>query len=738
MASSFPRAIAAVLVAVLGLIFALVLALRARPAEGIVTGAAPSANAPSAGSGVRLDPMRTAVAPRQRREAISAARWSVHGMVLDAVTRAPVATALRAYARPGPALSSALSSDVATESGVDGVFRFATDFAPGRYWLATIAGPWIVDGREFEVAAAAEPAALVVLVAAAGDDDSISGRVLDVADRRPLADVVVQGWGEGLVHGFSDAEGRFALFASAPTRGPVALSIDKCWRGRPRQGFPYQLDAGPVITEWGARNVEVLLRRASPFVVRVVDQAGQPVETFAAAVVAMGGNGGGGLPLAIGAHSGGVQTFDCVADDQLYALLVVPGAGDLFPAPPRRIERTHGQPSEVTVRVAPRRAVGVRCVDAHGLGVAGVRVSVLAHLPYPLQVPGLPGLPIEGLQDVTCQTLAYAESVSDAEGRAALRVPNPTADLVWRLEGPGACFEEHAADGVRERGGELVFVIASGGTLRVRAEGIETDEMTVSLLRADAPANATALRLPVPTRSRWAFEAGLATVTGIPAGMWHVEVDGHDVDPVPIGTIDVRDGGVHDLRLDAARLRREAVQGRVVCDGAPLADLRIVVDGPTSGRALEAITDARGEFRLDDVPHGRLQLGGFVDGVDGRGALPLGSVEVAAGGARDLVFAIRRVRQVVRLVDARARPLAGLRVVVLDAEERERWRATSDDAGFVTLDWLPARGRLVTSPGDWNVRKWQFSPAERATPWRDVLALDQLAGVAPRGDVLVR
>ena len=37
---------------------------------------------------------------------------------------------MRAYARPGPALSSALSSDVATDSGVDGVFRFAADFAP--------------------------------------------------------------------------------------------------------------------------------------------------------------------------------------------------------------------------------------------------------------------------------------------------------------------------------------------------------------------------------------------------------------------------------------------------------------------------------------------------------------------------------------------------------------------------------------------------------------------------------
>jgi hypothetical protein len=465
-------------------------------------------------------------------------------VVVDAVTGVGLAVELEVQrvARN----TGMVDADRSIRSDATGAFTLPGDLVPGPYELRSARGPRVVGGGAFTIEADRPRPALRVLVAASRSDQ-LTGVARDAADGRPLADVVI--WAKqpdgALFTTYTDADGRFELWADDLRSGAVALSIDRRWRDRPRGGFEYQLRERPVHAWWGARDVELLLCRAPALVVRVRDEHGSAVSRFATACVALGGNGGGGFPMRVGEQANGEQILHYVADDQPYALLVVPGSPDLFAAAPQRVSRRNGSPEVVTVCLQRRRDVVVRCSDARGRTLAGVRIDVLADVPYVPRNPGLPALPIADLADVSCATLGYASALSGEDGRATLRLPADLRGYRWRLTGAGAVFYEHAGELLSR---SIEFTIPDGGLLVVRAPGAAT-ESGISLLSASVSPDASPLRLPIVSEPDWAFDVmGTATVTGIPVGDWHVEL-GRYGEPERIGTIRVRAGSMHELTV---------------------------------------------------------------------------------------------------------------------------------------------------------------------------------------------
>lgn len=147
-------------------------------------------------------------------------------------------------------------------------------------------------------------------------------------------------------------------------------------------------------------------------------------------------------------------------------------------------------------------------------------------------------------------------------------------------------------------------------------------------------------------------------------------------------------------RVDLVREAGTSCRGRVVDDlGAGVAGAVVEAQVPSASEPLTALCDARGDFFLAALPGARASLT-----TRARGHQPAGPVEVEWTPGREVsvtLTAARGGRVVGRVLDARARGFAGVRVEGA-REGAPRVVATTDAAGRYDLDGL--------APGAWLVR----------------------------------
>lgn len=635
----------------------------------------------------------------------------VSGRLVDTMGL-PVATGQIKAERPPRGTSGTLAarSSAWARSGDDGAFAFDVVLPFGSYSLQ-LGDDYTVQSPVPLVVDAAAGAAAIQVVASRPDVPTITGTVVDAADRPvPFASVT---WGQGanpcLGGGYSLRNGSFTLRCTAGTAGdttkPVRIGASQ---------YGHEATQLERDVPWGARDVRVRIMRGTELTVLACDAAGQPLQGCTVRVLPPGDwqmRGGGKVRTGIN----GVAAFDRLVRGDYVVVAQFGASRGLHP----RIERVtlEGSPVQLELRFGSQPSRRLRVQRSDGAPVAGTRV----------QVCELFGRSFDGHCQVLAQDkwfegstapriLVIAEEVTDAEGISVLRGPGGR-ELGLRVLGPGHVPVEQANLRL-DVAGELVVTVAVGARVHGRIEPPEAIDELRRLAGKTRPGFPAADRRPrlllrragkdVPDieagpaeQERFMVEAdGTFDVGGLPAGQWQVVLryfaTGASVSmtrDVGLTTCDLRDGESTLVHANLTHLVPGTFRAVVLRNGAPWARGSFVVesahgigaDGNEVREWLQVATDADGRFEFTGRP-GRYWLREPAD----QSSIAMPTIELVRGAVLPVTFAFAAGEVAIRLLLADGTPAAGVEVVGTD--------------GPLGVTSAEGRATIVRSPGKLSLR----------------------------------
>jgi len=634
---------------------------------------------------------------------------AVSGRVVDE-QGLPVAGASMMFAYVELTGDSAVSAENMLRARSDAAGRFAFDLPahPGEWYVGAEDTGALVRPRSVKLGDDDRDLVLEVVVERPDPRFSMTGTVVDTA-QRPLAGVRVTATGEGFIgRGRSDAGGRFTVQRAGPTRDD----------GKPGTLLSCSDEAGiydrilPALDEripWGADDLRIVMQARTQCAVRVVDAQGRPVTDYT--LFAFRGHG----PVSLrsrasqkGQHVDGRCVLSGLAPGK-HSVLVVPRSPLLASTPliPFEVQAGVAQP-ELIVTVSPRVPVSLTVVGPSGAPVAGSRVELLQDLgeDEPSAFSAAVEVRFSDRERGTPDHVVVARGSTDARGVAAFSAPPGawTLRLVGDTHVPQLQPLEVFAPGVHLRVQVLGGAMLSGrleppaaaATLRELAIGGE-EPVAVLVEPVDGDALPPAL----------VDEAGRYSIGGLAPGDYRlalrywlrtgdVRADSVQLD---IAEVSLRAGEQRELAVDVANLLPGTVTGRVVAGGEPLRDVHCFLrrNGPGKLLSLRVATDGDGRF-TGVVPAGDYGFAITYPAQPGPGWLHIvvpDTWALAPGQQREvqLDVPLRRIR--VQVVDDVGEPVGDLRVKIVDKGYFIPGGLKTDAAGWVEVFPAPLAGFYV-------------------------------------------
>lgn len=580
-------------------------------------------------------------------------------------------------------------------SDAAGRFRFASPVHPGEWYVGAEDTGALVEPRSVKIGAHDRSCSLRVVVERPDPAFTITGKVVDEAGG-PVAGVRLSASGEGFLgRGVSAADGTFAVGRAGPTRndGKAGVSLSA---SDPDGRFEFVAPPGDARLAWGQHGVELVMRRLAARAVRVVDARGAPVERYT--LFAFRGR----ERLARHASERGVHAQGCCRLERLRAgahcLLVVPRDPQLGSTPlvPFAVEANANGP-EIVVTVPDRVPLRVRVATPAGDGVPGSRVELIQALgsePLTSAVPVVPVRECDRGRNLAPALLAAA--VTDARGEVTLAA----APGRWTIRARGeahvpvlqpvdvAAPETRVTLAVQSAAVVHGIVGPAAALARLRELGDGDGRPVVVQLEPAQGGDATTAEIAADGSYAAGALASGDYAVALRFRLRTSEVAANDV-VEPVARLVLAPGERRELPVDVAAMLPGTVRGRVVVGGEPLRDVHCFLrrEAPGGVQSFRVATDSDGRF-LGLVPPGPYGFALTYPAQPGPGwvfQVLDDTWRLAPGGEHEvaLVAPLRRVR--VRVVDARDRPLTGLRAKVLRTGYSLPGGLVTDDDGWLEI-----------------------------------------------------
>lgn len=431
------------------------------------------------------------------------------------------------------------------------------------------------------------------------DRPRITGFVVDESGRAAVGVRLSDQSGLGMVPVGDD--GGFTIWKQRPTNEPsTSVFVSEAPDYEPHE---------PIAeVAWGTPNLRIVLQRARPFALEVVDDRGVPVELFGVALQRPGLSGlTTGTVRQRGEHAGGKLAVERVARGRTN-LRVLPVEPDLTPSEP--IAVGHDEPLRVVLArrealevlvlsgVTPAADVAVQLVRERGGVPPGPPPGVLD----PATAPGvwMYGLGAELVSAGTTDTLGHVSLRRDAE----------LAGCVLRLQAQGRPVALVRDLAVPRTGEPMRVQLPGHGSIAGRVELRGHPRSFVRILLPTA--------ITVPGRMVLVQSDGGFVVPDLQEGTYPVVLErstGGHFQAVPGGERDVAvlPGAPTEVRFDLADFALASVRGVVTADRPLPPELAVDFYPVAEGRAIGANASAAirtdGTFAIDALLPGTYRIG---------------------------------------------------------------------------------------------------------------------------------
>lgn len=641
--------------------------------------------------------------------------------------------------------------DLSASTDAGGRFALADWLAEGAYTVEVLGHDAVQPKRlELAVGRRSDDLEFVVTIPDAGPEPTISGRVVDEADRSVRRARVEAVDVRGPNSTETDRDGKFVLKRRRDSKATAAVLRAVC------DGYEPTESEQPVA--WGATGVVLRQQSGGVLTLRVTDEAGQPVERFTVRLLRIAARGGSSRDHRVrsqGLHADGTATIPGITMGQWVAVVEFPADTGWQPchAP---FEAGKQAAVRIDLRADAVATRPLRVVTKDGAPVAGSKVQLADPVEGPLDEHSL----VLGLEQYmrthgARKALAVFDGTTDADGRLPLR-GRTDRPLTLLLLGPGHLPLRLA--GVRlDAADELLVTVEQGARLRGRLAPPEAlaELRRLGELGAEGPFQGPAsqwpclslwtgteprvVRLPGPNELPFGIAPdGTFDLRGVPSGSWKVHLNYYEKREGAIApklrycsTVALVEGRDTEVSLDLEAILPGTLEGVVTRNGAPLAnewialegDLGTQPDGRPATDWVRIATDAEGRF-VHQGPPGEygLKLHRAVD----KKAIPfLGATTTARierGVVTKHVFALYSGQLRLMVRDPAGHPAADLALLVLP--DGQRLPPTGAD-GTTTAE-LTARATTVRV-----LPKRLQTPEAQAKVWREGEAAGQSDPLAP-------
>jgi len=594
---------------------------------------------------------------------------------------APIANAGLMFVHIVLAGDAPTETDTMLRARSDAAGRFAFDGRahPGEWYVGVEDSGALIAPRSVKLTDDDARHHLRIVVERPDPKLAITGAIVDEAGRA-LPGMRVSATGEGFFgRCTSDERGRFQVHRAgpAPNRGERGVELlvldprDDLERVRPEKGARFA---------WGARDVDVVMRRRTAQPVRVVDADGRPVLDYTLFVLRADGAGRRQLlraatqrgrhadgrcavpGLRVGPHAAIVAPRDAALANTTAVPFVVTAATN---------------PAEHTITLPRRAPLHVAVRTAAGGAVADSEVELL-----------LPLTGDDADERTPYEALRHADRGERARSHTVVARARTDGDGQVRFDAPVGAFtlRVRGEDHVPALQAVEVFAPTSRAEVTVAAASritgtLQPPDALAALRRASAvggqPVRVVVTGDDGAESIAVVDERGGFDVRGLAPGRHDVkvrywlrtgEVRADDV-TLAVAERTLQPGERAELTVDVAALVPGTIHGRVVAGGAPLADVHCFLrrNDPGGRLTLRIATDGDGRY-AGDVPPGDYTLAITYPAQPGPGWLHMVVDEprrLAPGERqqRDFDVPLRRVR--VTVLDGDDRPVEGLRLRVV-------------------------------------------------------------------------
>ncbi|MCR9246326.1 MAG: hypothetical protein NXI31_14940 [bacterium] len=607
-------------------------------------------------------------------------------------------------------------------SDAEGRFTFTNPAFPGEWWIgAELTGP-LVEPRSVKLGPELTDYELRVVVERPDPRFDIEGTVVDWQNR-PLAGARLSVSGEGFIgRGRSGADGRFTIRRAGPipdngkpgTRLSCSLPGGLHHRVRP---------TGEDRIPWGADGVEVVMRRLAQRNVRVIDGAGQPVESYALFVLRgkerrqvyrsllRRGRHPDGRCSLDGLHGGPHVLLVAPRDPALATTGLVPFEVDLD-APATEITVELGAPVPTTVHVA----------TVAGTALADSQIELLLDLGAKSATPTSRAVPLADADRSlrSAEHVIVASATTDSDGNAHFAAPPGR----WTVR---ASSEQHLTVVkplvVRAPAASLHLTVAAAASIRGRLTP-PTALATFRELAKDGEEPLAVIVTPdggEPRPPALVDDTGSFRIGGLAAGSYTVafrhwlrtsEAQARSVTQ-PATTAELGPGEARELTIDLSTMLPGTVHGRVVAGGEPLRDVHCFLR-PRGSRLMgqRVGTDVNGHYS-GLVPPADYGFSITYPAQPGPGWVVIRLPDewtLRPGETREQNFdlPLRRVR--VRITDGADLPVADLQVRVVAKGYFQPGGLTTNASGLVEI--FPAPLEAFRLRAEINGEKVELGPVD--------------------------
>lgn len=496
----------------------------------------------------------------------------------------------------------AARTSVSSASAADGTFAAHAMLPAGSYEVRIHPRWELHDPFSFAIEPGQRVVELTLVVDEVPAARRIHGKVIDDAGT-PVAAAQVRWTSPNSRPGASattGADGAFVIYGEADAVGQRGQLL--------ASAIGYETASLGEVA-WGGEGVELRVDRTGSVQIRIVDPEGRGVARYSVRMFAHGGERSSSeeMGLTISTPSADGEMAITGMKRGGYCLVVeFPAASGFAP----RFERIdyRGGPRRLELRAERSIQRPLCVVRADGAPVGATRVQLCELLgdeltadtlvyPHDLWFRGIAQRKAFLLQDL----------VTDNSGRCLLSGP-PQVRLGLRVLGPGhvPLVDSHVA---LDSPGELVVTVTAGGVLRGRVVPAEAVVELARLERVAAeagfagrgarielvdgarlhPARSVTQDEPMEIASRVRAD-GSFELAGVPPGEWRLDVGTFHVVPFSGRArsgqtkketgprVVVREGEATDVEVDLTAIVPGSLRGRVVWNGAPLANAAIVLD----------------------------------------------------------------------------------------------------------------------------------------------------------------
>jgi hypothetical protein len=614
---------------------------------------------------------------------------------------------------------------VVARSDRSGALRFPEPLPAGRYSVTLLsphilASPAVVELRPDQ--------ALAALVVQPGVLHVVEGILVDPSGA-PIRGFEVHGRATQLLATVTDHEGRFCFLR------PKDDACDAITIEAPAQpGYAPLARTSP--TPWGTRNLCLTADHGVPIELRVLDaETKVAVDAFQIALHAVPSEAGSDpwefdgtnwtqLPPApaqkirpLASPPAGGRTTILGVPSGHYLLVVVAG-GSRYPAPTLVPVRAFGPKTSVEAELRPGIQRRVLLRSPSGAPVVGSRIrAVIAPDDAEWNSSTILESPTQLLHHHRGpRFVEIGAATTDAQGEATLTVPLRTPIRLW-ASGPDHVPKEKRNQ-VFDHGDEPALLtvdvgVTVRGALVPRALVHELWLRPGLRLRAASPvARGSPTMLPLgPPRLFPIGADGCFELTGIPAGTWHLEIQGtvlreagnsrtyRQASTTRLTTLHNLEAGTErDLVLDLSPFRPAILQGTIRHEGLPVPNARFQVFTRPSAEpqgvwtnCVSGETNWLGRFTAEVDPGQACVLVTPSWSDDSHLLVPCAETLDTVAERRFVeTFTLRRWTAAIRVLDPSGKPLQG-KPIVLDARPEIPWSgsATTDAEGVARFDSPP-------------------------------------------------